>query len=132
MAVYNMIVRGDSMRPTFVDGELITIHPPLGDDFEIGDVVIVNDEYVKRIVAIGPCHLQMINGRLIIDGEPVQISASLYERDYRVLRPVILGCDYDVTLGADEYWVLGDNRPESDDSRKWGAIKKQDITGIVL
>lgn len=37
-----------------------------------------------------------------------------------------------ITLGNDEYFVLGDNRLSSSDSRLWGSVKKQDITGKLL
>lgn len=39
--------------------------------------------------------------------------------------------EFDITLGKDEYWVMGDNRLGSDDSRKWGPLKRDLIHGRI-
>jgi signal peptidase I len=51
--------------------------------------------------------------------------------DYLPNQGITFGSSEPVTLGPDEYYVLGDNRLASSDSRVWGVLPKEDIVGRV-
>ncbi|HEX3099623.1 MAG TPA: signal peptidase I, partial [Patescibacteria group bacterium] len=58
-------------------------------------------------------------------------NGSALEEDYLSNQDITFGKDELVTLGSDEYFVLGDNRLASSDSRVWGILPKNDIVGTA-
>ena len=124
-------VKGDSMSPLFEDGERILISRAAYDGAkpDRGDVVIVRDprtpsvHYLKRIVGLPLEEVRLFDGMLYIDG------AHLPE-PYLGGLPAYVGLD-DRTwkLGERDYFVLGDNRAHSTDSRDFGTIDANFILG---
>jgi len=91
-----------------------------------GDVVILDNKdknLVKRIIAIPGDHLVITAGVVIVNGELV--------RDLSLLFSHTAG-KVDINLKPKEYFVLGDNRPASYDSRRMGPIKRDQILGRVF
>ena len=82
--------------------------------------------FVKRVIGLPGETLEVIEGMLHIDGQPVNEPFLDPERTrfFRNRPPV--------TLGRDEYFVMGDNRDNSNDSRRVGPLKRRAIVGRVV
>ena len=131
-------VKGSSMEPTFQNNEYI-ITDKVSYRFgkpNRGDVVIfkapVNPDvdYIKRIIGLPGETVMIENGRIYIDGK---ILNEPYLED---LTPVFPGGFIKegavVSVPEDHYFVMGDNRPHSSDSREFGPIEKKLIIGKAV
>lgn len=127
------VVNGSSMEDTLLDGDqLITdkisyrFHDPQRFDIIVFPFKPENVYYIKRIIGLPGEYVQIDeNGTIYIDGE-------VLEEDYGYTEMGNPGVALDgIELGEDEYFVLGDNRAISKDSRcaEVGNIKREDITG---
>jgi len=129
-------VKGDSMLPAFQDKNYLIIDQISYrfKDPQRGDVVVFrppNDPsrfYIKRIIA-EPGERIVINGHVpkIFNEELPEgfmLDESQYINEHMENR-------IDVTLSEGEYFVMGDNRRNSSDSRAWGALQGDDIRGRV-
>jgi signal peptidase I len=130
-------VRGQSMEPNFENGDYLIIDEIsyYFNEPQRGEVVVFkypNDpsqRYIKRIVGLPGETIEIKSGQvLIFDQEGSQI---LDESDYLDSSVQTLG-DSKVTLSKDEYFVLGDNRYASSDSRRWGVLPRENIIGRVF
>jgi len=95
--------------------------------FDIVEFPYKNTNYIKRIIGLpGETVRVAKDGKIYINGE------ELKEDIYSYTKSSINGCE-DVKLADDEYFVLGDNRNYSDDSRgELGPVKKDDISGKII
>jgi signal peptidase I len=129
--VQPFLVRGESMVPNYLQGDYLIIDE-LSYRFrnpERGEVVVFlfplnkKEFYIKRIIGLPGETVQIKGGRVYINGTPLE------ER----YLPTFIATNGDVTqkLGDDEYFVLGDNRGASYDSRRWGTLKRSYIVGRV-
>jgi len=102
---------------------------------ERGEVVVFkypNDPsvyYIKRIIGIPGDRVLVKNGEVKIINEENPGGVKVDE-GYLNINLKTLG-DLDSTLDGDDYFVMGDNRSFSYDSRSWGALPKENIIGIV-
>ena len=93
-----------------------------------GDVIVFkaprepDNDFVKRVLGLPGEIVEVKNGRVFINGVLID-EPYLRDRDTRSAAPV--------KLGADEYYVLGDNRRQSNDSRAWGPVPEGYIEGKV-
>lgn len=128
-------VQGDSMLPNFKHGELI-----LTDKISYrirtpsrGDVIVFKapqdsgKDFIKRIVALPGETIELIAGQIYINGQAIK-------EPYLTTTTLTLPGSYlreggKVTVPNGEFFVLGDNRNHSSDSREWGTVKKSDIIG---
>lgn len=131
-------VRGASMEPTFHNGEYLVVDQlsyRLGKP-KRGDVIVFRypfDEsefFIKRIVGLPGDDVRISEGRVVIKNSVYANGAELNESSY-LPSEVKTGGLVDVHLNEDEYFVLGDNRPASSDSRTWGVLKKEEVVGKV-
>lgn len=133
-------VRGQSMEPTFVDGDYLIVDE-LSYRFrepQRGEVVVFRfplDEdqyYIKRIVGLPGETIEVESGRLYSIPQGSETREPLAEWWYRELSGRLLpGEDFQVKIPEESYFVLGDNLTASYDSRRWGALPRKDIVGRV-
>lgn len=136
-------VEGTSMLPRLHDGErifvnkLIYYHFPRLEKYgwphlERGDIAVFwypNDpdkSYVKRIIGLPGDTVEMRDGKIIINGQRID---ELYldpqrNQEHMNLAPVVVKKHY--------YFVMGDNRDRSYDSRAWGLVPEKYIYGKAL
>ena len=129
-------VSGSAMYPTLTDGDSILIDRITYRFFKPGrfDIVIFpgryeeNTWYVRRIIALPGETLQITDGVIYINGEPLQ-----EKHDFASITNPGLARSQ-VTLGEDEYFVMGDNYNNSEDSRvaNIGNIKRNQFAGKVV
>ena len=128
-------VNGNSMYPTLKDNDfgLATVFKTFINDVDRYDVVIIklhSGEYIiKRVIGMPNDTISCVDGIVMVNGEP--IDEYYLDQDY-VNSFDIFTQDFDeITLGSDEFFVMGDNSPNSKDSRFYGAFKYDDIKGVV-
>lgn len=145
-------VVGHSMDPTLQNGEygFTSVISPMVSDPSRGDIVVVNqkneqgetERWVKRVIGLPGETIECRNGKVYVDGVVLDESSYLkqdfidealakYKADHGQQDYGTFNYDFSpVTLGEDEYWVMGDNRMNSKDSREIGPIKKDEIYGM--
>lgn len=132
------IVSGASMVPTFQNGQYLIVDELSYrlDNISRGDVVVFHypkdtkKYYIKRMIGL-PGETVTINDKGIM------ISNSSNPDGFILSEPYISSTPphqdpIKVTLKEDEYFVLGDNRPFSSDSRYWGTVPKKDLVGRAI
>ena len=124
-------VRGDSMGPGFKSGQMLLVSRRAlsGSGPSRGDVVIVRDPrdsrkaLLKRVVGLPGEDVRLRDGMLFVDGEQ-------HAEPYLGGGPETLGLEEKSwRLGDDEYFVMGDNRSRSTDSREFGPVGRMSIRG---
>ena len=156
--VRNFKVDGSSMDPTLVNGQYLlvnrlvylriemdrfssivpfwqaeedsvryAIHPPERGEvivFEFPDVIPSNPkrDFVKRVIGLPGETIEVKDGVPFVDGVVLE-EPYLTTKDHSNVRKV--------ELGAGEYYVIGDNRAHSNDSRRWGAVPEENLRGKV-
>ncbi len=134
-------IRGRSMMPTLRDGDWVFVWrlPYLWRRPKRFDVVICHyperrvkrlpflpQPFVKRVVGLPGETLEVVEGVLHVDGQ------ALSENFLDPARTRFFRNRPPVTLGPDEYFVLGDNRDASNDSRRVGPLKRRALRGRVV
>jgi len=133
--VQPFLVSGGSMETTFSDGDYLLIDQ-LTYRFrepERGEVVVFRNVdgtyFIKRVIGLPGDTVTIVDGRVRVSSAADPDGTALSEP---YLDPgVETSGTADVTLGDDHYFVMGDNRPFSYDSRSWGALDGDEIVGIV-
>ena len=147
-----------SMIPTLEEGQRVLVNrlsTRLGDDPDIGDIIVfhpprrdactaekepgqacpapgeemADENFIKRVVATPGDTLRIVDGNPIVNGEPVDQSGW-------TLRPCrgAGGCSFpeEITIPEDHYFMMGDNRGESRDSRFWGPVPRDWVIGKAV
>ncbi len=129
-------VKGASMEPNFKDGEYLIINE-IGYRFqepERGDVIIFrypkdpSQYYIKRIIGLPEEVVRIEDGKVIIfDKENPE--GSILNEPYLLEGNKFTSGNLEINLDENDYFVLGDNRQASSDSRRWGAVPRHYIIG---
>lgn len=128
-------VEGTSMMPALVDQERIFINKfvyrfGIGD-IQRGDMVVFwfpadpSKSYIKRVIGLPGDTVEMENGSVVVNGRGLNEDYVLDEyRDRVSMAPF--------KVGDDEFFVLGDHRSSSNDSRSWGPVPRKYIYGKAV
>jgi signal peptidase I len=130
------IVQGNSMEPNYANGEYLIIDE-ISYRFkepQRGDVIVFrfprnpSQFYIKRVVGLPGETVEVESGRVIITNDQHKGGLEINEESY-LGQPQFTPGDAKVVLGPTEYFVLGDNRDASSDSRGWGPLDEEFIIG---
>ena len=116
-----------SMAPALVEGEYIFINnlSYSAEPLQRGDIIVFKhpgEDLVKRIIGLPGETIEIRDGHVLING--LILNEAYLKAPMRSTMPA-------KQIERDHYFVLGDNRNNSSDSRVWGAISKDDIIGRV-
>lgn len=129
-------VSGNSMDPTFFDKQYILtniISLRFGNP-EIGDVVVFkapNDpekDFIKRVIGIPEDIILLKDGDIYVNGKLLDQSPFL-NPSVKTYGGSFLRDGESVTVPKDSYFVMGDNRMGSSDSREWGFVPLKSVIG---
>ncbi len=132
------IVSGSSMVPNYHNREYLVVNK-LSYHLrqpERGDVIVfrypkdTSQYFIKRIIALPGESVKVQNGKVYIKNAEHQEWSALTE-PYLSNQDITFGKDEETTLGTEEFFVLGDNRLASSDSRVWGILPRHDIIGTA-
>ncbi len=124
------VVRGSSMTPGIEDGDRILVEPwsYIFGGAERGDVVVLRYpldpevDYIKRVIGLPGDRITLADGRVWVNG-------------YLLDEPYVASMDttsyLSVRVEDEHYFVLGDNRPRSSDSREFGQVRDDLVRGRV-
>ncbi len=123
-------VDGNSMEPTLQNGDIV-FFSRIGSDYEDGDVVFARmpsgEYYVKRVIATEGEVVDLKDGVLYVDGVPED--GNYFIGITEVQEGIV---SYPYTVEEGKYFMVGDNREASMDSRSFGALLENSIKGKLL
>ncbi len=131
---FRISVVGPSMSPTLENGEKVLVNRLVYKVFspKQNDLIVFlpngNEKshyYIKRVIAVSGDKVQVKDGMIYINGEPFEEKVEVSAVENALL------AEEELTVGEDEYFVLGDNRNNSEDSRyaSIGNVRKEYIVG---
>lgn len=129
-----MMIRGDSMKDFLKNGDVILIKKNYNEINRYDVVILKTDgvgikgKVIKRVIGMPGETIQILNGYVYINGVKL-------EDDVVNIKMVFSGiAENEIVLDDDEYFVLGDNRNASEDSRnEWlGIVKSNQVVGIYF
>jgi len=122
------VVRGASMEPTLHDrerliankisyrfespgrNEIIIFKPPIG----------IKRNYIKRIIGIPGDKIEIVDGKIYVNDQALEEPYVKYRSSEDIPSTIV---------PTDSFFVLGDNRPNSSDSRYWGFVPRKNVVG---
>jgi signal peptidase I len=141
-------VSGQSMQPSFEDGQLLLTNkviqwlgdtdlgPKLGLNYQRGDVIVFQRpgerDFIKRIIGMPDEKISIKNGNVYINGE--QLVEEYIPSEVRTNGGTFLQTGDEFTIPANHYFVMGDNRSNSEDSRytEIGFVSRDWMKGKVV
>lgn len=134
LASVRFIVEGPSMQPNFYSNQFLIVsrvHYLLGQPQQ-GDIVVFHypddpsQDYIKRIIGLPGDTVEIRDAHVYVNGQKLD-EPYINEPCLPTLCP-----DKSWKLASDEYFVMGDNRNHSSDSRAFGPVKRQFIVGEAV
>lgn len=128
-------IKGDSMQPNFPDGEFLLADkvtyrlrtPKRGDVIVFQAPVAPDEEYIKRIIGLPGENVKILGGKVYINDKLLDES---YLKSTLVTGPGNFAKEgEEIKVPSNYFFVLGDNRPASSDSRSWGFVPFKSING---
>jgi len=128
-------VNGLSMFPTFDNGEYILTNlvTKRFSEFNRGDIIVFKSptdkdkDFIKRIIGIAGDTVSVNKGHIYLNGK--ELDESYLPSNYTTAGGSFLEEGVQIVVPEGKYFVLGDNRSNSSDSREWGFITKDEIIG---
>ncbi|HPM27834.1 MAG TPA: signal peptidase I [bacterium] len=129
------IVSGESMEPNFHDREVVIINRfnLFTGNFKRGDPMVLKFpgdpdrvKYIKRLIGLPGDYVEIKNNSIYINNKPLTESYIPPSFSTEATSAVSAW-----QLREGEYFLIGDNRGNSSDSRAWGVARKSDMTGPV-
>ncbi|MDP3964359.1 MAG: signal peptidase I [bacterium] len=129
-------VKGASMEPSFYDNEYLVIdeisyrfsEPKRGDIIVFRYPQNESQFFIKRVIGLPGETVEIRNGHVVVSNDLYPRGQVLDETDYLSEDVLTPGHD-EVTLGSGQFYVLGDNREQSLDSRRIGPIDEKYVVG---
>ncbi len=129
-------VKGSSMEPNFHDKEYLLTNKITYrfNHLQRGDVIIFkapvnkNYDYIKRIISLPGETISLKEGKIYINSEFLDESSYLSDLDYTSSGSFLKEAA-ELTVPENQYFVMGDNRSHSSDSRDWGYVVKENVVG---
>ncbi len=129
------LVNGSSMEPSFYDGDYLLVdelsyqfrEPQRGEIVVFKNPVDHNSYYIKRVIGLP-------GEQVIIEGSEITVHTNNGETrrlDEKYIMNPRSTVRHEVVLADEEYFVMGDNRSFSFDSRSWGPLDRDEIVGLV-
>ena len=113
-----------------VRGDVIVFEFPL-DTMDKSLAFWQKKDFIKRIVGLPGDKVKMENQVVYVNGQPYKISAEIHKGAGSDASPLIYSFN-EITVPANSYFVLGDNRDRSSDSRFWGFVPADNIKGLAF
>ena len=129
-------VSGESMFPTFKNNEYI-LTDLIGlrfSELKRGDIVVFkaptdeDKDYIKRIIGLPGDRILLEDGKVHVNEDPLDESIYLTP-DVQTYGGSFLQENEAIVVPEEHYFVMGDNRPYSSDSREWGFLSKKEVIG---
>jgi signal peptidase I len=128
-------VKGNSMKSTLHDGEYLLISkiPYRFSEPKMGDIIVFEYpnapqyDYIKRIIALPGDTFEIKNNLVFVNDK--QVNEVYLDKTVITKGKTFLTENTKIQIPSDNYFVMGDNREQSSDSRQWGFLPKKNIIG---
>lgn len=128
----NFVIRQRSMEPNFYENDRVFINrltykfndPKRGDIVILVDPMGSQDDFIKRVIALPGEIIQITDGDVYINEKKIRENYISSDRSVDNLGPI--------RIPPGDFFVMGDNRPVSQDSRRFGPVPKSQILGKVM